>query len=75
MSAPETFRQGIPTSSDTSLPEELEAGSGTSTPSHKVKASGRNVKSSLHRAVMERLEVQKAINDLAGVSDTAASPQ
>ncbi|KAI0335134.1 hypothetical protein GY45DRAFT_1294160 [Cubamyces sp. BRFM 1775] len=27
---------------------------------------GRNTKSSLHRAVMERLEVQKAINDFAG---------
>ncbi|KAI0633221.1 hypothetical protein C8Q77DRAFT_1157448 [Trametes polyzona] len=27
---------------------------------------GRNTKSSLHRAVMERLEVQKAINDLTG---------
>lgn len=27
---------------------------------------GRHTKSSLHRAVMERLEVQKAINDLTG---------
>lgn len=32
----------------------------------KAKAKARN-KSSLHRAVMERLEVQKAMNDLAGV--------
>ena len=27
---------------------------------------GRRTKSSLHRAVMEKLEVQKAMNDLAG---------
>lgn len=32
----------------------------------KGKANAKN-KSSLHRAVMERLEVQKAMNDLAGV--------
>ena len=29
-------------------------------------AKGRTAKSSLHRAVMERLEVQKAIGDLKG---------
>jgi hypothetical protein len=29
-------------------------------------ASGKSKKSSLHRAVMERLEVQKAMSDLAG---------
>ena len=28
--------------------------------------TGRRTKSSLHRAVMEKLEVQKAMNDLAG---------
>lgn len=30
---------------------------------------GRQLKSSLHRAVMEKLEVQKAMNDLAGIGE------
>ncbi|EIW62634.1 uncharacterized protein TRAVEDRAFT_115068 [Trametes versicolor FP-101664 SS1] len=37
----------------------------TADPKGKAKP-GRHTKSSLHRAVMERLEVQKAINDLTG---------
>ncbi|OBZ70515.1 hypothetical protein A0H81_09236 [Grifola frondosa] len=32
---------------------------------------GRNTKSSLHRAVMERLEVQKAMSDLAGTGEAS----
>ncbi|EED81565.1 predicted protein [Postia placenta Mad-698-R] len=42
------------------------------TDSNTLKTKGkiaRNSKSSLHRAVMERLEVQKAMHDLAGGSD------
>ncbi|KAJ8494965.1 hypothetical protein ONZ51_g1986 [Trametes cubensis] len=51
-----------PTTS-TALASGSEAPEGTA----KGKAKpGRNTKSSLHRAVMERLEVQKAINDFAG---------
>ncbi|KAH8107894.1 hypothetical protein BXZ70DRAFT_913118 [Cristinia sonorae] len=42
------------------------AGSDGDDPKTKTKPKARN-KSSLHRAVMERLEVQKAMNDLAGV--------
>ncbi|KAI0779467.1 hypothetical protein C8Q74DRAFT_1350222 [Fomes fomentarius] len=63
------------TSATTSTPSAVEGLSSTSgSPtesteglSHKGKGKqGRQTKSSLHRAVMEKLEVQKAINDLAG---------
>jgi hypothetical protein len=37
-----------------------------STQSSQDIGKGKNTKSSLHRAVMERLEVQKAMSDLAG---------
>ena len=40
---------------------------GNATP--KYSKGSRPPQSSLHRAVMEKLEVQKAMNDLAGVSD------
>ena len=35
--------------------------------------AGRNKMSSLHRAVMERLEVQKAMNDLEGIKSESDS--
>lgn len=38
-----------------------------SAPKAKSKATGRSTMSTLQRAVMDRLEVQKAMNDLEGV--------
>ncbi|KAH9892662.1 hypothetical protein C8Q73DRAFT_67620 [Cubamyces lactineus] len=49
----------IPTATATSSEAPEGASKGKTKP-------GRNTKSSLHRAVMERLEVQKAINDFVG---------
>ena len=73
--APEIFKQGIPVPLSGPSPDELQTGSGAATPKTKIKASGRNVKSSLHRAVLERLEVQKAINDLSSMPEAGSSPQ
>ncbi|KAH9944692.1 hypothetical protein B0H21DRAFT_694713, partial [Amylocystis lapponica] len=57
----------LPASSRTS-PGEAAEGSVSTSLKQKGK-QGRNMKSSLHRAVMEKLEVQKAMNDLAGIGD------
>lgn len=53
-----------PTQSHASIPSAVDAEETKS--KGKGKANAKN-KSSLHRAVMERLEVQKAMNDLADV--------
>lgn len=54
-----------PTDKDSTLPVYEPPVVASDTPSGGLKKP-RNTASSLHRAVMERLEVQKAMSDLAG---------
>ncbi|KAI0048282.1 hypothetical protein FA95DRAFT_1517697 [Auriscalpium vulgare] len=72
----------VPSHLTSSAPQQATPGTGEPSPastsdatnksSSENKSKGRAAKSSLHRAVLERLEVQRAINDLKGEGDPAS---
>jgi len=74
---PPHLRSSAATASPDHTPDSIDSGqaaagaSGEPGSSRTKGKQGRSTKSSLHRAVMEKLEVQKAMSDLAGLSKEA----